>query len=1631
LDPLNRTGGGGEDPLSRNFNWSIPLVGLPGRSGLDLGLSLAYNSLATWTRNGNAISFDDDHGSPAPGFRLGFPVIQGNFYNSQAGKYSFIMVTPSGSRLELRQVGASTLYQSVDSSYVLLNASTMKLRTTDGTQLSYAWKGSDYECTEIKDRNGNFITINYDGLGRVDTVKDTLSRTITFNYDTSGSLGTITQSWKVNGQTLVHPWATFTYTDTQIQTNFTNLTVYGPSNNSTIHALTQVKLADDSHFDFDYTSWGQVWKIRQYTGETNVHLLNYRSYNLPVDNSTPQTDCPRFTVRHDWAENWNRDANGTAQEVNTQFDAPIDAALPDNSLQTVTMAKVKAPDNTYQLIYFAGSISGGPGSAPAWKRGLPLLTDTYDSNNAIQRSAKVAWTQDDENISYQLNPRVTETNITDPANNHARTRTDYASTSLGDGTTINLPVDTYEYQSNAIAVLRRTHIVYNVDTSYTDLRIIGLPSAKYLCDGAEGEVPCNNNSGASLFSKVTFEYDEPGSILGTDAPVQHNTDYTASSSVRRGNLSSVTRHDVVNTSQSTTSSFKYNTAGAVVATLDPLSHGVTVSYADSFSDDNNTRNTLAYPTTVTDAGGFSSSMKYNYDFGAATRKQTPLPNVTDNELGPVQTIEYDSLGRLQKVKNLFNNAYTRYEYPTSQDRVDTYATIQDNAGEAHSFKITDGHGRVIASAADHPGSTGGFSGQLIYYDLMGRTVKSSNPTETSASSTSGNPYDWPAIGDDAAAGWIYTQQTYDWKGRPLVTTNPSITGNPADTTTKTASYGGCGCAGGQVVTLTDEVNRQQKIYSDILGRQLKTEILNTDLTVYSSTTNTFNARDQVTLVRQYQGPDTSTVYQDTIMSYDGYGRLLTQHGPEQQVDPNNSLSTDHTTWTYNDDDTLHAVTDARGAAATYAYNNRHFVTGITFSAPAGITPTSSVSFAYDEVGNRTSMSDGLGSQTYSYNQLSQLMAETRTFNGVGTFTLSYDYNLAGELKKITDATNSTINYGYDNAGRLNGVTGSDNLVGGVSNYASGFQYRAWGSLKQISAGATHTASFGYNARLQVNHFDISGGVVNQNYDYFNDGRLGFVHNTTDNNFDRAYTYDHAGRLTAAATGGEARHDLGAVPMYETFAYNAWDNTTTRVSESWLNDFYDSGSYTNGRRTGWGYDADGRITSIDTRSYTNDASGRNTFLTGQRWTPSGYVPTSTTSDFDGDGKRIRETSDSLGYMTTTYYLRSSVLGGVIVEELNSAGQKQLGYVFTPAGGLLATQVPGNTYVSLKQVSPIGASQYEFSFGSTMSESVSRREFDPAGANVSLNNHTSLGHSGAAGDISGGGGGSGSRFGALENPGAGCVLDGVFVPCSMAYRVLGAGAARECPNNDCSPRRVDIDIKTRGGDPRHFQGFLTDPFLLLDGSTQIWTGSEAREVFRAYNDGLVDGFQGAVVAGVQTAEDFENHDRSLNNHVSYFAGPQNPDKEIAAAVDRARTILSTQNPCSAYFGANAIKALNTFEGILTRGYPPAGPGDKKLGIIQSGQQTTYNNPTEYRTYQSAVINKDGPFFNRFSNTRIGGYDPGRNQSQVLQILHELAHLVYSGGSPLIPDDAGKTKKVDSDANTSEVLKHCKSEIDKIKN
>src|SRR6185369_8513102 len=112
-----------------------------------------------------------------------------------------------------------------------------------------------------------------------------------------------------------------------------------------------------------------------------------------------------------------------------------------------------------------------------------------------------------------------------------------------------------------------------------------------------------------------------------------------------------------------------------------------------------------------------------------------------------------------------------------------------------------------------------------------------------------------------------------------------------------------------------------------------------------------------------------------------------------------------------------------------------------------------------------SMTDGSGSMSYSYDSLSRMLSETRTFSGVGNFTLGYSYNLAGELTSITDPFDAQISYGHDAVGRPTEVSGTS--FGGVTQYASNLQYRAGGSLKHLDYGNGFAMTMNFNSRLQA------------------------------------------------------------------------------------------------------------------------------------------------------------------------------------------------------------------------------------------------------------------------------------------------------------------------------------------------------------------------------------------------------------------------------------------------------------------------------------------------------------------------------------------------------------------------------------
>jgi YD repeat-containing protein len=1301
VDPRNQPGNG---MLARDAAWRVPLLSLPGRNGLDLGLALSYSSMV-WTRSGPYIYFDEDNGFPSSGFRLGFPTVQRKLFDAQTGRQSYLMITAGGHRVELRQVGTSNIYDAADSSYLRLtdNGSTLLVHSTDGTKLSFSEINGEYRCVEIKDRNGNYITVNNNALGHITSVVDTLGRVINFNYDGNDNLISITQAW--NGQPS-HQWVSFGWSTRTMQSSFSGAAVVGIKNGDDVPVITQVTLNDTSSFTFEYTNSLQVSLVKKYfdTVERNATSYTYE---------TPGSDVPHLISSSVSAQNWTG-VNGVPSQVTTQYSVAGDGAC-----------VLTAPDGTiYKEYYGAG-----------WQRGLTTSSEIW-SAGVRQKWITTAWTQDNTSVGYEVNPRVTETNVYDAGGNRRRTVIDY-----GAYAAYGLPYGVHEYAADGSTEIRQTFTDYNLSQAYLDRRIIGLVSQVRIANGAQS------------LTKITYDYDDPARLHGVPAAATHHDVNYNLLLTARGNVTAVSRWDVDDIDNATkrlTNYTDYYNTGTPISTTDAAGHQSNITYGDSFSD-NLDRHTFAYPTTITDAGNSSSYVQYNFDFGATTRTQSPAP--AGQSQGAIQTMTYNDRGQLERITTTNTSAYKRFWYGANY--IASYATVNNVVDEAYAIQVVDGLGRVIGAASNHPGSNNNYSLVNTIYDQMGQASKVSNPTEVNSS--------WQPDGDDVA-GFYYTQQTYDWKGRPLITTNP-------DGTTREASYAGCGCAGGEVVTLTDEgtidggvaKRRQQKIYSDVLGRALKTEILNWQGgSVYSATVNTYNARDQITQVRQYAGAEGSGTYQDTTLTYDGYGRLKTKHVPEQSAGAN-------TIWDYNADDTIQKITDGRGVSTNYAYDQRHLLTGVTYTAPPGsqIPVPGAITYAYDAAGNRTFMSDGAGATSYYYDSLSRLSSESRTFTGFsGTYALSYSYNLANALTVLSIPFRSQqIGYNYDAAGRLSGVTGSgftatqvvwpNTYTQNVTSFASNITYRAWGGRKSMTYGNTTSEQIAYNSRLQPTTYTLNNmnyqntnvccsyptySTMTWTFDYYNDGRVKTAWDSTDDWFDRAYKYDHAGRLKEASTFRRAR-GLAPFPStpypdpyYQNITYDAF-NHTSRTGLLYTGEPSDVGTWVNNRRTGfgWQYDADGNTTVDPNFSQTFDAAGKPSHSVSFATVGDGihypYQPQlDITQTYDGTGapgKRVQisrqpDMFDNEAPPTedtqTTYYLRSTVLGGASVVELNGPGSMDIVNIYA-GGQRIARDLWGN--IGFEHMNPVTGSRIN-SAGHSSYRNTARDERDSFGAEIPTSN-----------------------------------------------------------------------------------------------------------------------------------------------------------------------------------------------------------------------------------------------------------------------------------------------------------------------
>jgi hypothetical protein len=422
--PKNATGG--TNLYSRNFSWGTQLVGLPGRSGLDAGFGINYNSLV-WTKLGTTMHFDVDQSNVSPGFRMGFATIEPAYYDDVKSLWAFLMVTPSGNRVEFRQTAVSNTYETADSSYTQLKIKGalsptdpvedigIDVTTTDGTVMSYQWLGGAYRCNQIKDRNGNYISINHDENGVLRKVTDTLQREFIVNYDSELYPTSITQTWNDNngggGGTPTHTWASFTYTTKTVATNFGSLTISGPPNDTVMKVLQKVTYSDGSYTKFTPNGYLQVEKVENFAADD--HLLNHVRTNLDSVSGS-QSDCPRFTATYTKVDNFNLNGSGVPQEIEvtnsitTGSGYSLPGSLTGNATR-IDVAMTGHPDGLYSRTFVGES---------GWKEGLSLATEDCIGTNCSDRKrwTWTDWTQDNTSLSYTLNPRMIESRVGDGTN---------------------------------------------------------------------------------------------------------------------------------------------------------------------------------------------------------------------------------------------------------------------------------------------------------------------------------------------------------------------------------------------------------------------------------------------------------------------------------------------------------------------------------------------------------------------------------------------------------------------------------------------------------------------------------------------------------------------------------------------------------------------------------------------------------------------------------------------------------------------------------------------------------------------------------------------------------------------------------------------------------------------------------------------------------------------------------------------------------------------------------------------------------------------------------------------------------------------------------------------------------------
>lgn len=423
-------------------------------------------------------------------------------------------------------------------------------------------------------------------------------------------------------------------------------------------------------------------------------------------------------------------------------------------------------------------------------------------------------------------------------------------------------------------------------------------------------------------------------------------------------------------------------------------------------------------------------------------------------------------------------------------------------------------------------------------------------------------------------------------------------------------------------------------------------------TIYVERSWTYNQWGQVLSETDERNKTTTYVYDTTTPGRQGL--LLSMTDAESNT-------------THYDYDNLWrrtTVVDARGTdindtqyMTTYVYDDADRLVSEAGPPVAGFPSGITISYGYDEIGNRTSMTDGRGNTTtYVYDNNSNLIRVEETLDGnpQGRVT-QYGYDELNRKTSMTDPEGRVWEYQYDAAGRMTKEIAPAPLL-----FETVYTHDNHGNVKTVTDPTNRVVTYDYdemNRRIRTTdeagnewetEYDLAGRMSRSidaddyptdfAYDY--DGRLIEVFDAEQG--ITTYYYDDAGNLTDI---------LDASGRWQYRTYDDVNRLATKVDGNggtWTYEYDAVGNLTtvlnpNGFATVRVYDAADRLVEIDyphdpTVTYQYDGNGN---LTGMidGVGISGYTYDELnrlTSSTDGFEQTVGYSYDLVGNRTTLTY-----------------------------------------------------------------------------------------------------------------------------------------------------------------------------------------------------------------------------------------------------------------------------------------------------------------------------------------------------------------------------------------------------------